>query len=154
MTYEHLLIEADNLGIDVIEKEFYSDAKGLCKGSRIGINKKIHTTVEKACILAEELGHYYTTVGNILDQNKIENIKQERIARLWAYDKQIGLEGIIKAYKEGCRSRHEAAECLDVTEEFLQDAIECYRSKFGHFVEVDNYIIFFEPSLAVLEKSA
>ena len=92
MTYEHLLIEADNLRIDVIEKDFHSDAKGLCKGSRIGINKKIRTTVEKACILAEELGHYYTTVGNILDQNKIENIKQERIARLWAYDKQIGLE--------------------------------------------------------------
>lgn len=152
MTYESLLIEADNLGIDIIEKEFYSNAKGLCKGSRIGINRNIKDSIEKACILAEELGHYYTTVGNIIDQSKLENVKQERLARQWAFDKLIGLDGFIRAYEEGCRNRHETAECLGVTEEFLLDAIECYRAKFGCCVELEHYIIFFEPHLAVLEK--
>ena len=49
--------------------------------------------------------------------------------------------------------KHEAAEYLGVTEEFFQDAIDRYRSKYGVCVEVDNYVVFFEPSLAVMEKS-
>lgn len=35
------------------------------------------TNVEKACVLAEGLGHYYTTVGNILNQSSTANHKQE-----------------------------------------------------------------------------
>lgn len=65
----------------------------------------------------------------------------------------IGLIGLVNAYKQGCHSRHEAAEYLGVTEEFFQDAIDRYRSKYGVCAEIDNYIVFFEPSLAVMEKS-
>ena len=108
---------------------------------------------EEACVLAEELGHYHTTVGDLLDQSDTENRKQELKARLWAYNKQIGLIGLVDAYKHGCHSRHEAAEYLGVTEEFLQDAIDRYRSKYGVCAEVDNYVVFIEPSLAVMEKS-
>ena len=43
------------------------------------------------------------------------------------------------------------AEYLDVTETFLADAIERYRSKYGMFATLDNYIIYFEPCLAVAE---
>ena len=43
------------------------------------------------------------------------------------------------------------AEHLDVTEQFLQNAIDCYRSKYGICVQVDNYVIGFEPSLYVME---
>ena len=39
--------------------------------------------MEKASVLAEELGHYYTTVGNILDQEDAGNRKQEHKARTW-----------------------------------------------------------------------
>lgn len=56
--------------------------KGLYADNIIWINKYLPTSVEKACILAEELGHHYTTAGDILDQNDIENCKQE----LKAYD--------------------------------------------------------------------
>ncbi|MEF2686951.1 MAG: hypothetical protein U0M62_05670, partial [Lachnospiraceae bacterium] len=73
--------------------------------------------------------------------------------RLWAYNQQIGLIGLVNAYKQGCHSRHEAAEYLGVTEEFFQDAIDRYRSKYGVCAEVDNYVVFFEPSLAVMKKS-
>ena len=31
------------------------------------------------------------------------------------------------------------------TEEYLREAIQCYRSKYGICVAVDNYIIYFEP---------
>ena len=118
MTYEQLLAHSDEAGLVVREKPLkYND--GRIKGNRIAIRQNIETQKEKACVLAEELGHHYTSAGNILDLEKPENIKQERRARMWAYNEQIGLIGIINAYKRGCRNIHEMAEYLDVTEEFL-----------------------------------
>ena len=37
------------------------------------------------------------------------------------------------------------AEHLDVTEEFLKDALDAYLLKYGKCTVVDNYMIFFEP---------
>ena len=48
-------------------------------------------SVTTADTLAEELGHHYTTVGDILDQTNVSNRKQERLARVWAYNRRIGL---------------------------------------------------------------
>lgn len=142
--YEQLLSSSDE-SIIVVEKNFKSQAKGLCKGNKIGISKGISTFSEKACVLAEELGHHYTTVGNILDQSSVSNRKQELRARMWAYNKLIGLMGIIKSYEHGCQSYHEMAEYLDVTEEFLRDALKRYHQKYGICTTLDNYIIYFEP---------
>lgn len=151
MGYEELLLEAEQNNLIVKEKDLpLSD--GRIKGHRIAIRKNIPTIRKKACVLAEELGHYHTTVGNILDQSVTSNRKQEHIARLWAYDKMIGLSGIIKVYQARCQNRYEMADCLGVTEEFLQDAINCYHEKYGLCIDVDGYTIFFEPSLAVMEK--
>ena len=77
---------------------------GLISGNRIAIRKNIATTTEKACVLAEELGHHYTTTGNILDQQNVVNAKQELHARTWAYNECIGLIGIVKAFESGCKS--------------------------------------------------
>ena len=117
--------------------------------STIALKDNIETTTEKACILSEELGHHYTTVGNILDQNIIDSRRQEQYARAWAYNKIIGLIGIVKAYEHGCSSLHETADFLNVTEEFLDEALTYYKNKHGIYTTVDNYIIFFEPSLGV-----
>jgi hypothetical protein len=103
------------------------------------------TTTEKACVLAEELGHHYTTVGNILDQSKVENRKQERRARLWAYRKMFDLVDLISAYKYGCRNRYEVAEYLGVTEQFLEEALIVYKEKYGPYTKLDKYMICFEP---------
>ena len=37
------------------------------------------------------------------------------------------------------------AEHLDVTEEFLKDALDAYLLKYGKCTVVDNYMVFFEP---------
>lgn len=148
--YEQLLNEYDD--IHIVEKRFKSKAKGLCKGARIGISKDIETSIEKACVLSEELGHYNTTVGNIIDLSDAQNRKQERQARLWAYNKQIGLYGLIRAYEQGCRNRYEVAEYLEVTEEFLEDAIRCYREKYGVCTSIDNYLVYFIPQLIISKK--
>ena len=36
-------------------------------------------------------------------------------------------------------------EYLDATEEYLKEALLCYKSKYGICTAVDNYIIYFEP---------
>ena len=149
MTYEQLLIETDHEGLLTKEKPLIAN-NGRIKGNRIAIREDM-TQIEKGCILAEELGHYYTTVGDILDQNTVQSRKQELRARTWAYNRLIGLNGIISAYKNGCRNANEIAEHLDITEEFLIDAITCYRNKYGTYTVVDNYVIYFEPSLGVFE---
>ena len=64
---------------------------------------------------------------------------------MWAYNEQIGLSGILSAYKYGCRNLHEMAEHLDVTEQFLKDALDAYLLKYGKCTVIDNYMIFFEP---------
>ena len=148
--YEELLTEATNSGLTVKEKNLIS-ADGRISGDRIAIRKSIVTQAEKACVLAEELGHHYTSVGNIIDLHDMENRKQEYRARLWAYNRQIGLHGLVAAYKAGCSSQYEIAEYLNVTEEFLLEAIACYRSKYGTGTMVNQYWITFIPSLQVYE---
>lgn len=149
-TYEALLDEASDIGLTVKEKPLKYN-NGRIKGSRIAIRQDIDTEKEKACVLAEELGHYYTTVGDILDQSKPESRKQERQARLWAYNKQIGLIGLVRAFEHGCQNRFEIAEYLEVTEEFLEECIECYRNKYGICKRVDNYVVYFIPQLSVMK---
>lgn len=125
---------------------------GLISGNRIAIRKNIATTTEKACVLAEELGHHYTTTGNILDQQNVVNAKQELHARTWAYNECIGLIGIVKAFESGCKSLYEMADYLNVIEDFLKDALESFRRKYGIYTEIDNYFIFFEPYISVMRK--
>lgn len=148
MEYEELLEEADSQGLIVKEKPLKYN-NGRIKGKRIAIREDIDTTTEKACILAEELGHHYTTVGNILDLEDPANRKQERRARLWGYDRLIGLHGIINAYEAGCRSSYEIADYLGVTEEYLQECIGAYREKYGTGATVGEYYVMFEPRVAV-----
>ena len=149
MKYDALLDEANAEGISIKERPFKT-YDGRIKGKDIYLRKDMNTT-EKACVLAEELGHYYTTVGNILDMNVPANRKQERQARLHGYNRLIGLIGLADAYEHGCQNRYEIAEYLEITEEYLEDCIECYRGKYGICTAVDNYIIYFIPHLAVIE---
>lgn len=144
--------ESEKENIDVFSYIFDSDRiKGLYCDSVIAINKDIDTTTEKACILAEELGHYHTTVGNILDQEDTSNRKQEYRARFWAYNHLIGLTGIIKAHERGCQNLYEISEFLEVTEEFLTEALKHYTDKYGTFTTVDNYIVYFQPNIGVMK---
>lgn len=152
MSYEELLIEASMDGVSVDENFiFKSTIKGLYIDGNIALASSLDTTAEKACILAEELGHHYTSSGVILDQSSVSNRKQEQVARLWAYDRLIGLQGIVSGYKAGCRSRYELAEHLGVTEEFLQEALLTYQAKYGTAARYDGYAIYFEPGLGVME---
>jgi hypothetical protein len=150
LTYEELLVSAENMNLEVKEKPLQG-YDGRIKGNRIAIRRDIATIKEKSCVLAEEIGHHLFNYGNIIDQSKTENRKQEMKARYWAYDKQVGLIGLINAYNAGCRNLYEMAEHLDVTENFLKDSLDSYRKKYGEYIVIDNYIIYFEPSLGIMK---
>lgn len=144
MTYEQLLTAADQEGLLVKEHSLINH-DGMISGRRIAIRRNIETQAGKSCVLAEEIGHHCTSSGDILDQTDIMNRKQEYRARFYGYNLKIGLTGLIRAYEAGCRNFFEMAEFLDATEEYLKEAIQCYKSKYGICAVVDNYIIYFEP---------
>ena len=143
--YETLLNVAQTEHVKVLYLPMRENLKGLYYDQVIALNKNIETTAEKTCVLAEELGHYYTTVGDILDQRKIQNRKLERRARAWANKKLVPLDNLIQAFNDGIRTRYEMAEYLGVTERFFEAAIKYYKEKYGLYCRVGDYYVYFEP---------
>ena len=147
--YEKLLVEIEGMGIKVKEVDFNTNKEcGYYCNNKILINSRL-TCKQKYGVLAEELGHYHKTVGIIINQKNINNRKQELIARRWSYDKAVGLLGLIKAFEYGCKDRYEIAEYLDVTVDYLNEVLEYYASKYGVIHRIDNYIIYFSPTVCI-----
>lgn len=148
--YEQLLEEAYNEGIIVKEVSLNSNADGLYMNNKIAINKNLNTVTDKACVLAEELGHHYTTIGNILDLKNINNAKQELQARKIAYNKLLPLDSLAETFfKNDVQNIYELSELLDLSVPFLKEALEYYTSKYGTHVFANDFLIVFEPSLYV-----
>lgn len=120
MTYDLLLDEAIDNGLIVKEKPLQGSDGRICD-CKIAIRKDIDTSSRKMCVLAEELGHYYTTAGNILEQTNLENAKQEHRARVWAYQKLLSVDKIVDAASEGHTETWDMADYLNVDEEFLKN---------------------------------
>lgn len=120
--YEELIAEYEN---DLIIEERPIRNDGLYADNVIWI-KKDSPAAKKYCILAEEIGHYTTTTGDILDQTTLDNQKQELKARRWAYEKILHIQAIISAIQNGCYEVWEMAEYLDVDEPFLIEALKHY----------------------------
>ena len=148
MTYEELLSTADDLGLVAKEKDLRA-SDGRIRGNRIAIRRDMQDA-RKACVLAEELGHYFTTAGDIMDQSDAGSRKQERRARIWAHDVQVGLDGIIAADAAGCVNLYEIADFLDVPEDFLWEAIGCYKERYGTGIHYKGCTILFDPVLEVI----
>ena len=61
-----------------------------------------------------------------------ENRKQEIKARKWAVDKILTIEDVFEATEHPCSNLFEIAEYLEVTEEFLLEALEIFKKRYGH----------------------
>lgn len=123
--------------------------KGLYYNDRIFVNPN-QSDKEMRCTLAEEIGHHKLTIGNIVKQQTINEIKQEKLARNWGYESLVPLRKIIDAYYEGYTDYYEVAEYLEVTEEFLKHSIAYYKNKYGNVVECNGYVIIFRGSIQIL----
>lgn len=148
--YEELLKTAADNGIDVKEVSL-SAHDGLYMDGRIAINSDLRTTAEKACVLAEEIAHHFTACGDITGTSALA-VKQEIQGRRTAHEILVPFGKLVEAVTSGCcRSRYEVAEFLEVTEEFLNEALEQYYLKYGPYVEYENIHLFFAP-FGVLSK--
>lgn len=148
--YENLEDRAIRDGFVVLELPLKS-GDGRCKGNRIAIREDIPTLKKKADTLAEEYAHGKITVGDITDLSVPENRKQERRARLKAYEIRFPLIGIVDAFKAHCTNTYEISEYLEVSEDTIIEALEYYRQIYGRKTTVGQYIIQFEPYLQVGE---
>ena len=79
-SYEKLLCEYEE-EVQIKETNLSHGFKGLYYDGHILIDSSL-TETEKYCILAEEIGHHFTSSGNIIDQNKCTNRQQEASERL------------------------------------------------------------------------
>ena len=143
--YENLISIAHNNGIKVVESDLGVDkAFGKCIGNLIIINNRVNE-YERFCVLAEELGHFNLTVGDITNQSNFNNIKQELIARRWSYEKLISPEDIINAILSGIDNIYDLSESLNVTEDFLIQSIEHYKKKYGIYYVGETRLLMFDP---------
>ena len=149
--YSNLLRETNNKGVSVIEIDLGTDTPcGKCIGDTIYINKRA-TTNEKNCVLAEELGHYHLTVGDITDLSDVRNKKQELKARRYGYNLLIEPDDLVHAMKNGCNNKYEIAEYLNISESCFDEIIEDFKKQYGIGVWVGNYYLQFEPYLGLIK---
>ncbi|WP_101478320.1 toxin, partial [Staphylococcus aureus] len=93
--------------------------------------EKTLSTRQKKNILAEEYGHYQTSVGTILNQNCTENRKQELKARNVALEQLVTLDDLIRCSEAGLSNHYSCAEFLEIDVETLKNVITYYRQKYG-----------------------
>lgn len=120
--YDELLSEYDER-LYIEERDMKND--GLYADGCVWINKNM-SSARKTCILAEEIGHYETSVGNIIDQRNPNNLKQENKARKWAFEKLLPEENIYIAAMNGYVTTWDIAECFELDEEFVKAALKYY----------------------------
>jgi len=149
--FEILTEETHKENIDIVTADLPGNILGLYyneDSALIALNNCLKTKTEQACVLAEELGHHFTSSGDLLTDQNIDNTivrQQETRAKRWAYKKLIPFDEIIEAYEAGCQTLYEFAEYLEVTEGFLRCALKQYAAMYGVSKRYGNYIIYFDP---------
>lgn len=135
--YEDLIVLAENLGAEVREIDFGTDKKcGRCLDNLIYINSRLSET-EKYEVLAEEIGHFKTTYGNILNLNNRVNRMLENKARREGFKLIVKPDDLVKAIKAGAGDIYEIAEHFNVSIKTLLEIIEDFKNG-GYFNEYSN----------------
>ena len=149
-SYDRLLDEAQERGITVIEKYPFAShrIRGLCYDDTIALSAHIDTEAERRVVLGEELTHATHTVGDILEDPRMERRIRER-----NFDRLVGLQGLVKAFLAGCREPWEFAEHLGVPETFFAELMQNYKERYGVRTTVNTaeglFVIGFEPIFRV-----
>lgn len=123
ITKENIILEEINLTSSNIEGIYF---KVPDLPPTIGINKSIVNDSKKyISTLSEELGHYFTTSGDLIENCKTYNEKlfrnkKEKKAKLWASDFLISDEEFVQALNNCIISIYEMADHFNVTEEMIQ----------------------------------
>jgi Zn-dependent peptidase ImmA (M78 family) len=133
---EKLLALADAEGIEVFEWPFVPPINGFyycdkSSGPVIGIADRIaEGSALYRCVLAEELGHHFTSTGCILPLGYFSRGQRVKIsadeyrAHRWAALELMPGEQVRQALEYGCSNRWELAEYFNVTPELVDFRME------------------------------
>lgn len=121
-------------GIQVINK-----AVGGYKGLLVRKDGQAYVFVDpkatqrtRAAILAEEFGHFKTSVGDTVRSSDDVRIRRaEEHALRSAVDMLVSPEDVIQAIKAGVRNWYELSEAFDLPESFLRHAVEIWKQRYG-----------------------
>lgn len=126
--------------------------KGMYEDNVIFLERNI-SWIEKRIHLSEEYSHHRTSVGNILDYTTPEGRKQEWIARRDSVERLVTLDDLIECSSAGYHTKYACAEYLDITEEFLEEVIDHYFSKYGAYHLYKDYLFIFNDSSLFVVKA-
>lgn len=90
----------------------------------IAINKSIKDRKKLCSILSEELGHYYTTSGDLTQQEnnnkKVQAVKMETRAKKWAANFLISDDELVQALINCISTKWDICEYFNATDELLK----------------------------------
>ncbi|OTP12510.1 hypothetical protein A5844_000743 [Enterococcus sp. 10A9_DIV0425] len=127
------------------ETEMPDRQKGLYIDNVVYLNPH-QSLKEMTDTVAEEIGHYLTTVGDIIAQDTNEKRKQEQKARDVGVTLVVAPQDFIDCYKERFKCIWECADFLGITKKTLENAIAIYSKMYEFGLEYKNYKIFFRPN--------
>jgi hypothetical protein len=149
--YEERIVEAEKMGFKVYELPF-KKLLGYYEDGAIGVDVRLSFN-NKNCIISEETGHGLKNVGNILDQRRVMNRRQELLGRAYAYDRLVSPRHLVNAFLHGCCNLHDTCEYLNVPEWFFNEAIYYNARRYGHYVRLGEFEIRFNaPSVNVRKR--
>lgn len=143
MKYETLILEYPQLTVKEVTT-LPAGLAGFILGREILLDKR-RCKYERHGVLAEELGHFETTHGELTDLSSVRNWKLELVARRWGYEKIVSLDRLIKCRKMGYTTLEEVCTYLEITPEYLQVSLQHYLSRFGTHIVHREHIISFDP---------
>jgi len=114
----------DNIPVKQVKALYIEESDG---SATIVMDKTLSAspTIER-CVLAEELGHYYTAQGAAManihktEKDRLQIQRNEYRAVRWAVKKLIPLELFLTAYTNGIEEAWELADHFGVTEEYIR----------------------------------
>lgn len=144
------LIEKENIIIEYVDfsptiQGIYYKADGYLP--IIGINENIVSNRKLfACVLAEELGHHFTSIGDSSAEyyslvGRINLNRTELAALKWATEYLLSLDEIVHAIKKGFENIEGLSDFLCVTDEFLLERFKFMAKKQPYIKIEDNLFI-------------
>lgn len=137
---DKMYIIAQNEGILVQDFPLRIPLKGIyiCENGKpplIGLSTYINTNIERRCIMAEELGHHFTTAGNCIPcefynyNDRVTISRMEYKALKWAAYYLMPEHDFLDALKSGLCEMWELAEHFEVTEEFVKFRLRLFGAR-------------------------
>lgn len=144
------LIEKENIIVEYVDfsptiQGIYYKADGCTP--IIGINENITSNTKLfTCVLAEELGHHFTSIGDSSAEyyslvDKINLNRTELAALKWATEYLLSLDEIVNAVKSGIENTEELSDFFGVTEEFLLERFKFISKKQSYIKIQENLFV-------------